>query len=86
MIFWEKNICSSQSAVQETILSRTVRHFLWMLNHAWMVCLLLIWDMVIKVLRSDNNTVEPKHNDVQETCATPVSQTKTQNATRSRKD
>ena len=38
-----------------------------------------LWDMVIEVQRSNNNNVQPNHNDIRETCATLHSKTKTQN-------
>ena len=41
-----------------------------------------LWDMVIEVLRSTNNTVQPKQNSIQETGATLHSKTKTQNVKR----
>ena len=36
-----------------------------------------LWDMVIEVLPSTNNTVQPNHNCSRETCAKPNSTTKT---------
>ena len=36
-----------------------------------------LWDKVIEVLRSTNNTVQPKHNGIQETGATVHAKTKT---------
>ena len=44
-----------------------------------------LWDIVIEVLRSANNTVQPKHNNIQETGATLHSKTKTQNVKRRQK-
>ena len=44
-----------------------------------------LWDMVIEVLRSNNNTVQPKHNSIQETGATLHSKTKTLNVKRRQK-
>ena len=37
-------------------------------------------DMVIEVLRSTNNSVQPNHNDIRETGANLHSKTETQNA------
>ena len=44
-----------------------------------------LWDIVIEVLRSTNNTAQPKHNGIQETGATLHSRIKTQNITRRKK-
>ena len=41
-----------------------------------------LWDMVIEVLRSTNNTVQPKHTSIQETEATLYSEAKTLNVKR----
>ena len=38
-----------------------------------------LWDMVIKVLRSTNNTVQPNHSGIREIGARPNSKAKTQN-------
>ena len=38
-----------------------------------------LWDTVIEVLRSTNNTVQPSHNGIEETRAKPNSKAKTQN-------
>ena len=38
-----------------------------------------LWDIVIEVLRSTNNTVQPKHTSIEENVATLHSKTKTQN-------
>ena len=57
-----------------------------MLDYVWMGYLLLIFaTMVIEVLRSTNNTVQPKHKSMQETGATLHSKTKTQNVKRRQK-
>ena len=37
-----------------------------------------LWDILIEVLRSTNNTVQPNHYGIQETGATFYSKTKTQ--------
>ena len=50
----------------------------------WLLALGL-WDIVIEVLRSTNNTVQPNHNGIQETGATLHSKTKTQNVKRRQK-
>ena len=44
-----------------------------------------LWDIVIEVLRSANNTGQPKHNSIQETGATLHSKTKTQHVKRRQK-
>ena len=44
-----------------------------------------LWDRVIEVLRSTNNTVKPNHNGIEETRARPTSQAKTQNDKRRQK-
>ena len=44
-----------------------------------------LWDIVIEVLHSTNNTVQPKHNSIQETRATLHSKTKTLNIKRRQK-
>ena len=54
-----------------------------MLDFVWMGYLLLI--MVIEVLRSTNNKVQPKHTSHQETGAVPDSKTKTQPVQRRKK-
>ena len=36
-----------------------------------------LWDMVIEVSRSTNNTVQPNHNGIKETCVRPNPKTKT---------
>ena len=41
-----------------------------------------LWDMVIEVLRSTNNTVQPKDTSIQETDATLYSKAKTLNVKR----
>ena len=41
-----------------------------------------IWDMVIEVLRSTNNNVQPNHNGIRHTGANLLSKTKTQNVRR----
>ena len=41
-----------------------------------------LWDMVIEVLRSTNNKVQPKHTSHQETDASLHSKIKTRNVTR----
>ena len=41
-----------------------------------------LWDMVIEVLRFNNNTVQPKHTSIQETEATLYSEAKTLNVKR----
>ena len=37
-----------------------------------------LWDILIEILRSTNNTVQPNHNGIKGTCARPNSKTKTQ--------
>ena len=44
-----------------------------------------LWDRVIEVLRSTNNTVKPNHNGIRETGARPSSKAKTQNVRRRQK-
>ena len=44
-----------------------------------------LWNRVIEVLRSTNNTVQPNHNGIQETGATLHSKTKTPNVKRRQK-
>ena len=46
---------------------------------------LYLWDMVIEVLRSTNNTVKPGHDSIQEIGATLHSKTKTENIKRRQK-
>ena len=66
MYIRKPNICPHQLDVQEADISipqfyRIRKHSSWMLDCAWMDCLLLIlWDIVIEVLRSTNNT--PRHD------------------------
>ena len=36
-----------------------------------------LWDVVIEVLRSTNNTVKPNHDSIRESCARPNPKTKT---------
>ena len=45
-----------------------------------------LWDMVIEVLRSTNNTVQPNNNGIEETSARTNSKAKTQNDKRRQKD
>ena len=44
-----------------------------------------LWDIVIEVLRSTNNNVQPKHTSIQESGATPHSKTKAQKVKRRQK-
>ena len=44
-----------------------------------------LWDIVIEVLRSTNNTAEPEPNGNQETRARPISKAKTKNDKRRQK-
>ena len=44
-----------------------------------------LWDIVIEVLRSTNNTLQPRHSSFQETGATLDSRTKTPNVRRKQK-
>ena len=44
-----------------------------------------LWDIVIEVLRSTSNNVEPKHTSIQETGATPHSLNKAQKLKRHRR-
>ena len=37
-----------------------------------------LWDILIEILRSTNNNVQPNHNGIKGTCARPNSKTKTQ--------
>ena len=91
MYVWKWNICSSQLDVQgKRLLSRTVlqslKSFLWMLDCVWMgLPALDLLDVVIDVLRSTNNNVQPKHTSIQETDATLHFKAKTQKVKRRQK-
>ena len=63
-----------------------VRSFLLMLDYVWMLLLALdLWDMVIVVLRSTKNRVQPKHTSHEENVAVLDSKNKTQNVMRNRR-
>ena len=70
--------CARNKRLYPTVL-QSLRSFLWMLDCAWMEYLLsTLWDVVIEVLHSTNNIVEPNHNGVDETRVRPNSKAKTQ--------
>ena len=79
-----------QVFLQETkLLSRTVLQSLRLSLDAGLrldgLLALDLWDTVIEVLRSTNNTVQPIHNSIQETGVTLRSKAKTQTVKRRQK-
>ena len=88
--FWKYNICSSQMDVQETDCFFTQSKESETISlHAGLrmdgSLALDLWDIVIEVLRSTNNIVQPNHNGIQETGSTLHSKTKTQSVERRQK-
>ena len=74
--------CARSKFLSRTVL-QSLRLFLWMLELRMDSLFALdLWDMVIEVLRSNNNTDQPKHYSIQESGATLQSKTKTQNVKR----
>ena len=76
-------MCKKQTSVSHSSTGSEI--IFWMPNYVWMGYLLLIFGTVIEVLRSSNNTVQPKHISIQETGATLDSKTKTPNVRRKQK-
>ena len=74
MYLWKPKICPHQSDVQEA--NFCLAQFCRVRNHfsgCWIthdgLPALDLWDIVIEVLRSTNNTVKPNHVSIRETCA-----------------
>ena len=68
-------MCEKQTWVSHR--SKESETFLWMLEFGLLAR--DVGDMVIDVLRSNNNTVQPKQTNIQDTVATSHSKTKTHN-------
>ena len=82
MYFWKPNICTCQLDVQEAeLLSRTESESISLDAGLRMdgFSALDLWDIV---LRSTNDSVQPKRTNIQETGATLLSKTKAQNVKR----
>ena len=84
---WKQNICPSQLDVQKKTNSSTESKMISLDARLRMYGLLAVdlWDMVIEVLRSTNNKVQPKHTSHQEAVAIVDSNIKTQHVTRRQK-
>ena len=78
MYFWTQNICPSELDVQETNFCLAQLHRMCMEG----LPALDLGDMVIEVLRSTNNNVQPKQTSHQEIGAVLDSNTKTQHVKR----
>ena len=53
--------CARSKLLSHTVL-QSLKSNLWMLDYAWPA--LDLWDIVIEVLRSTNNTVKPNHDSI----------------------
>ena len=76
--FQKSNICSRQLDVQKAQFSLAQFYSLDAGLRMDGLLVLDLWDILIEILRSTNNTVQPNHNGIKGTCARPNSKTKTQ--------
>ena len=76
--FLKSNICSRQLDVQKAQFSLAQFYSLDAGLRMDGLPVLDLWDILIEILRSTNNTVQPNHNGIKGTCARPNSKTKTQ--------